>query len=51
MPTMHPKGSKMIIVMVEMRPVVLSLPRQKACLQEADVAELETDNGVVLLHH
>jgi hypothetical protein len=48
---MHPKGSKMIIVMVEMRPVVLRLPPQKGCLQEANVEEFETGNGIVLLHH
>jgi hypothetical protein len=48
---MRSKGCKMIIVMVETRLVVLSLLRQKGCLQEADTEEFKIGNGIVLMHH
>jgi hypothetical protein len=41
----------MIIVMVEIRPVVLRLSRQKGCLQEACFKEFKTGNDIFLLHH
>jgi hypothetical protein len=40
----------MIVVMVESRPVVLRLPRQKRCLQEACFEEFKIGNDIVLLH-
>jgi hypothetical protein len=45
---MHPMGCKIIIVM-EMRLVVLRLPRQEGYLQEAGAKELETGNDIVQL--
>jgi hypothetical protein len=41
----------MIIVMVETRPVVLWLPRQKGCLHKAGAEEVKTGNGIVPLLH
>jgi hypothetical protein len=40
---------KMVVVMVEKRPVVLSLPCQEGYLQEVGAEEFETGNGIVLL--
>jgi hypothetical protein len=51
MPMMHPKGSKMIIVMVETRQVVLRLPHKKWCLQGACSKEFINNDDFVLLHH
>jgi hypothetical protein len=41
----------MIIVMVETRLMVLRLPHQMGCLQEAGAEEFEIHNGIALLHH
>jgi hypothetical protein len=48
-PKMRLMECMMVVVMVEKRPVVLSLPRQEGYLQEAGAEEFETGNGIVLL--
>jgi hypothetical protein len=60
----HPMGCKMIVmavappirckvvvVMMEMRPVRLRLPHQKGCLQEVCTEEFKTNNGSSLLSY
>jgi hypothetical protein len=48
---MHHMGYKMIVVVVETRPVHLRRSHQKGCLQEACSEEFKNNNDFALLHH